>query len=188
MLRCHRGHTISHVLKHKTDHQARGVGFVRGGDSRFYFLDNTGYSNISHISNMLWEGQPIRPTCFHIEPLYTCSFYDRAIAEQGPLIGTFEGPAEGNFDEEYAVWYSCWGTGSVELGRMNDRHWPRPLDGKPCGALGVCPRLGGKVSVYYINSGSTNLPPVGSSPKYSSQESMGRVSAKSNQEPAGGVI
>lgn len=134
----------SHFLKAETDQKVRGVGYVRGGDSRFYFLDLTGQVNVTKISHRLWRGQPIRPICFHIEPLHTCSFYELAMKDAGPLIGTFSGPAEGRFQDEYAAYYSCYPNG-LDTGRENDRHWPRPTENRPCGYLGVFIKLGAKV-------------------------------------------
>jgi hypothetical protein len=142
-------------------HPSSGVGYVRGGNSRFYFLEYTGVGEIKQIAKDEYKSYFVRPICFHLEPGYSCNFYEQSVRGHGPLIGQYEGPIESYFDMEYASHYECWLSGSehppqrMRRQRPNDRHRPSPLEGKPCGYIGVSPCLDNKFAVDHANSCSS---------------------------------
>lgn len=158
------------LSRSKTNHSDRGVGYVRGGNSKIYFLELT--DDIKNITSDRQSGWFVRPICWNIEKGFSCSFYAESWGGHGPLIGQYEGFSDGWFGTEYAAYYKCWLTGSqrrdtvtgnprtsikhVQTGierrqRPDDRHKPPLLASYPCGVLGVCLSLDNTLNMDYAN-------------------------------------
>ncbi|KAF1841091.1 uncharacterized protein K460DRAFT_198485 [Cucurbitaria berberidis CBS 394.84] len=81
-------------------------GNVFDANAKIYSLKDTGIGNIYIITDKI-DGYFMRPVSFHVEQDYVCKFYSESTRGIGSLIGTYEGPLDGTFGDDWAAFYQC---------------------------------------------------------------------------------